>query len=159
MFKIDPPDINHFYSEFTKRMRYARYALKNSLLRSIYAALDMPGYSLFERALIDCKYAPNIFYVGWKKYTGRQNDKIPIKVFDDTAVVGVHVSIYDYKGDLIENDYALPVDYPIKWVYTVLTNNAAVNGCRLVVEATDWPENKTTKVIRIPFKKMGRRSF
>jgi hypothetical protein len=89
--------------------------------------------------------APNIVSVGWKQYTGQQNDKILVVVFDDSAVVNVQVTIYNRQDDLIENGYAMPTDQFRDWMYTLSLENRAIEGCRIVVEVLDCPCNKTTK--------------
>ena len=149
MLRIPAPHLPYYNSEIIRKARYVRNAMKDSFLRTFYSELDMPGYSLYERALIDCHFAPNIVSVGWKKYTGKPGDRIPIKVFDDCGLLSVYLSIFDAAGNLVESDYALPIKYEIKWVYTVLKENLAVKGCHIVVTAMDWPENKTVKTFRI----------
>lgn len=150
MYKVKAPQFRHTNYEFVRRMRYAKQAIRDPFFKILYRMLHKPGYSLFEIALLDSMMAPNIVAVGWKHYTGQQNDEIPIVVFDDTAVASVQITIYDRNGDLIETGYALPTDRFQDWVYTVLKENRAIEGCRIVVEAMDWPCNKTTKSYRIP---------
>lgn len=150
MNRIKAPKSKFHHPRFVDRMRYAKYAMTEEYLKDFYRALEKPGLTLFECALLDSLYEPVIIKVGWKKYTGQQYDEIPITVYDDSMVILVEVAIVDKNGFLIEDSYALPVYDMVKWVYTVEIENPAIDGCSIIVSAEDNPGNRVTQIFKLP---------
>lgn len=144
------PNVKFNDPDFLKRIRFAKLAEGDAVLSYFYSLLEIPGYSLFERAYMDTVIPPNIVSVGWKHYTGQLNDQIPILAFDDSAVITVYVTISNANDEVIEEGYALPTETGDYWYYNVAAENSAIEGCSITVEAMDMPENITAQTFRIP---------
>jgi hypothetical protein len=94
-------------------------------------------------AIADFLKAPRIEKINLSEYTGKKNDIIKIKAFDDFKVKAVTVKIENADGTLVEEGNA--VENGLYWIYTAKQNNADLSRDKITVRATDIPDNLTEK--------------
>lgn len=132
-------------SKFQEAVLYAKNALKDPITKEMYAleAQKEQGVSGYNVAVADLMNAPKIEEINFAEYTGKKGDKIKIKVTDDFKVEEVKVLIYNEDGTLVEEGTAK--EEGLYWVYTAKENNADLVGDKIVVRATDIPDNLSEK--------------
>ena len=138
------------HKKFAKATVYAKNALENPTLKKAYAeeAAKRPGVSAYIMAIADYLKAPVIDRIDTSVYTGVHNgEKIAIEVADASKVMTVKVKIVAANNSAIEEGAAALSEG--KWVYTTTAINATLSGSKVLVTATDRPNNVVTKEITL----------
>lgn len=138
------------HKKFAKATVYAKNALENPTLKKAYAqeAAKRPGVSAYIMAIADYLKAPVIDRIDTSAYTGAHNgEKIAIEVADASKVMTVKVKIVAANNSAIEEGAAALSEG--KWVYTTTAINATLSGSKILVTATDRPNNVVTKEITL----------
>lgn len=132
-------------SKFQEAVIYAKTALKDPITKEMYEleAKKEQGVSGYNVAVADLMNAPKIEEINLSNYTGKKGEIIKIKATDDFKVEAVSVAIYNGDGSLVEEGNA--VEEGLYWVYTAKENNTELAGDKIVVRATDIPDNLTEK--------------
>ncbi len=131
--------------KFQKAVIYAKAALQNPTTKQMYdkAAAKKKGVNSYNIAVADLMNAPKIEQIDLSAYAGQIGDVIKVKAYDDFAVKEVTIEIQNADGALVEKGNA--VDNGLEWVYTATVNNPNLLGDKIIVRATDNPNNLTIK--------------
>lgn len=132
---------------FQQAVLYAKLQMADPESKADYAAAAKQHgkgtpYSV---AVADFFNAPNITWVNVDEYHGRSGDKISIQVTDDFKVAGVSVEVLLANGSEVESGAAVWKDGNNTWEYTATTDNASLDGAKIIVKAHDVPGNETTR--------------
>lgn len=132
-------------SKFQEAVLYAKNVLKDPTTKEMYEleAKKEQGVSGYNVAVADLMNAPKIEEINLSEYKGKKGDKIKIKAFDDFKVEAVKVLIYNGDGSLVEEGNA--VEEGLYWIYKAKENNTELSGDKIVVRATDIPDNLAEK--------------
>ncbi|MDR1887285.1 MAG: hypothetical protein LBQ70_05150 [Prevotellaceae bacterium] len=130
---------------FQQAAIYAKAATaKSSESKEIYDAAAKKKKSIpYRVAVADFFNAPDIHHVDVSHYTGAPGDVIRIEVSDDTAVKSVKVTIINADGSLVEEGDAQVDVSGYVWKYTAVQTNDSLEGDKIVITASDFPENIT----------------
>lgn len=133
------------FNKFQRAVAYAKEALKNQDLKKLYDEVSARkrGITSYNIAVADFMNAPEIQSVNFSTYTGQTGDIIKIKAYDDFKVKTVTVEIQTAGGSVVEKGNA--VDNGLEWVYTTTATNTNLLGAKIIVRATDNPDNLTEK--------------
>ncbi|CEN39197.1 hypothetical protein [Capnocytophaga cynodegmi] len=137
------------HQKFQKAVIYAKGALQNPTTKQMYdeAAAKKEGLNSYNIAVADLMNAPKIEQIDLSAYTGQVGDLIKIKAYDDFAVKAVTVEIQNSEGTLVEKGNA--IDNGLEWIYTTTVNNPNLSGDKIIVRATDNPDNLTEKEVQL----------
>ena len=131
-------------AKFQEAIIYSKAVMQDPLQKEEYTkeakARNLKANNI---AVADFLKAPRIEEINLSEYTGKKNDIIKIKAFDDFKVKAVTVKIQNADGTLVEEGNA--VESGLYWIYTAKENNADLNGDKITVRATDNPDNLTEK--------------
>lgn len=135
--------------KFQQATIYAKAALQDASLKDQYAqqAARKKGVTAYNVAVADMLQAPKIEQIDLSGYTGQIGDTIRVRAYDDFKVASVTVHIYNADGSLVEEGNA--VENGLDWVYTATQMNADLSGDKIVVRATDIPNNLTESIKNI----------
>ncbi|MDO4228539.1 MAG: hypothetical protein Q4C98_01880 [Capnocytophaga sp.] len=135
--------------KFQQATIYAKTALQDASLKAEYTeqAQRKKGVTAYNVAVADMLQAPKIEQIDLSDYSGNIGDTIKVRAYDDFKVVSVTVHIYNADGSLVEEGNA--VNTGLDWVYTATATNADLSGDKIVVRATDTPNNQTESVKNI----------
>lgn len=143
----DTPKQKAHRLKFQEAVVYGKSSLANPVTKEMYkdkAEADRDkGLSAFTVAVADFLNAPEITEIDLSGYHGKTGDLIRIKVTDDFDVKAVTVRIENADGTVVEEGAAL--DAGTTWDYTTTKNNADMNGDKIIIRATDLPDNLTEK--------------
>ncbi len=133
------------HEKFQKAVLYAKGALQNAATKQMYdeATAKKQGVNSYNIAVADLMNAPKIEQIDLSAYTGQIGDTIKIKAYDDFAVKAVTVEIQNADGTSVERGNA--VNQGTEWVYTATAQNTNLSGDKIIILATDTPDNITTK--------------
>jgi hypothetical protein len=134
------------FAEYTK---YAKAAIKDPVIKAVYAKVTKPGQSAFNRAITDARKPPKIGKLKTDDYLGRPGDTIMVEASDDFKVAAVKVCIYDASGGLIEQGDAIVQINELDWLYVTTVANESFAGSTITATATNLPGNKTTFAITL----------
>ena len=131
-------------AKFQEAVIYSKAVMQDALQKEEYAKeAKEKGIQTNAVAIADFLKAPRIEEINLSEYTGKKNDIIKIKAFDDFKVKAVTVKIENADGTLVEEGNA--VESGLYWIYTAKQNNADLSGDKITVRATDIPDNLTEK--------------
>ncbi|MDO4703778.1 hypothetical protein [Tannerella sp.] len=125
-------------ARFQQAVLYGKSVLADPAQKALYESTGRRAYNV---AVADMLKAPKIDRIDLSNYGGQVGDTIRIRVYDDFKVKHVSVQIYNSDGTLLEEGEAIPQG--IDWVYTATTTNTELAGDKIVVRATDLPDNLT----------------
>ncbi len=128
---------------------YATTALKDPKIKEIYQSKAKPGQSAYNVAIRDFFHLPEISNVDVSGYNGKEGSVILMRVMDDVMVTAVLVSIYDGEGKVVEEGAAMVSDNGLDYVYTATKDNLGVKGGKVVIVATDLPDNKAETTVAL----------
>ena len=133
---------------FQEAVIYSKAALQDPARKAQYdkVAATKAGVGSYNVAIADLMHAPKIEEINLSSYHGNVGDRIVIRAIDDFKVVSVAVAIYNSDGTLVEQGNALNNNGPL-WVYTATVNNPNLSGDKIVVRATDLPDNLAEKEV------------
>lgn len=133
-------------SKFLEACAYAKLAKKDATLWEKYEAMGkakkQPARNF---AIKDYLCPPKLSVINTSAYKGAIGSKISIVTFDDFEIRSVAVKITKADDTLVESGNA--IEEGGEWVYTTTIANAAIEGCKVIVEARDLPGNITTKEV------------
>ncbi|EKB58260.1 hypothetical protein [Bergeyella zoohelcum] len=118
--------------------------MKEWILNSYHLKEGLNSYNI---AVADLMNAPKIEQIDLSAYTGQVGDLIKVKAYDDFAVKAVTVEIQNSEGTLVEKGNA--IDNGLEWIYTATVNNPNLSGYKIIVRATDNPNNLTEKEVQL----------
>lgn len=136
-------------TKFGRATAYARIAVKNPELKSMYQAVVKGGQRAFNLAMMDALHAPVVESILADSYHGQIGDPITIRATDDFKVVGVVVSIYNQAGNLVEQGNAVNQENNVYWLYNTGHENIELTGSKISAIATDLPGNSTSLSINV----------
>lgn len=128
---------------FAEAIIYAKAAMSIPETKLAYAAVTTVGITPFNVAMADKMRAPEIQEVNLDAYTGKPSDVIVVKATDDFKVTQVTVEIQHADGSLVEKGDAVFSETGLEWQYKAVSNNNAVQGCKVIARAMDLPGNVT----------------
>ncbi|MEO7990782.1 MAG: hypothetical protein ABI663_14635 [Chryseolinea sp.] len=130
---------------FKRAAAYAKAKMADPLAKAEYqqVALQKELGNVFAIAVKDFLKPPTIDAIKTDMYTGKVNDMIIIRAFDDFKVVSVKVSIILPNGTAHENGSATYDASTLVWKYTATKANATLAGTKISVIAIDMPANET----------------
>ena len=136
------------FEHFQQATIYAKAALQDPARKAQYeqTAARKEGVTSYNVAVADLIRAPKIEEINLSSYHGNVGDIIVVRAVDDFKVVSVAVAIYNSDGTLVEQGNALNNNGPL-WVYTATVNNPNLSGDKIVVRATDLPDNLAEKEV------------
>jgi hypothetical protein len=103
--------------------------------QTAYVRKDLSALSIFHAGLLP---PPQIERLDVSTYEGQADDIIQINTCDEFGVEGVHVSIRDDQGNLLESDYVLPnPDFTGHWVYFATVSIPSGTRITICVKAMD----------------------
>ncbi len=129
--------------KFQHAILYGKGIYSNPALKAQYQAKAGEGESAFNVAVADYLNAPDIDEIDVSNYTGQPGSTIQIQVTDDFMVTGVQVEIYNGEGELVEQGNAVQHANLSDWLFTATVANGSISGDKIVIKATDLPENLT----------------
>ncbi|MDY3315925.1 hypothetical protein PG593_08570 [Riemerella anatipestifer] len=129
--------------KFQMAVLYAKNSLQNPSDKQEYelAASKEAGLSGYNIAVADLLNAPKIEKIDLTNYKGKKGDTIKVVATDDFKVVSVSVEIQNSDGSLVEQGEA--VEQGLEWVYTATVDNPELSGDKIIIRATDKPDNLT----------------
>ncbi|MDO4225092.1 MAG: hypothetical protein Q4C75_04290 [Bergeyella zoohelcum] len=131
-------------AKFQEATIYTKSVMQNENLKTQYEEeAKNKGLKVNNIAIADFLKAPKIEEVDLSNYTGKRNDLIKIKAFDDFKVERVSVKIENADGSLVEEGNA--TQEGLYWIYKAKENNADLSGDKITVRAYDLPDNMTEK--------------
>ncbi|TXF79239.1 hypothetical protein [Chryseobacterium sp.] len=143
----DTPKQKAHKLKFQEAVVYGKSSLADPVTKELYrdrAEADPDkGLSAYTVAVADFLNAPEITEIDISDYNGKSGDMIRIKVTDDFDVKTVTVRIENADGTLVEEGAALEAG--ITWDYTATKNSTDLSGAKIIVRATDLPDNLTEK--------------
>ena len=114
---------------------HAKPPLPRDPWQTIYVRKDLSALSMFHAGLLP---PPQIELLDVSTYEGQAGDIIQIHTCDEFGVEGVHVSIRDEEGKLIEHDYVMEnPDYAGHWVYFATVSIPSGTRITISVKALD----------------------
>lgn len=128
---------------FQKAVRFANRMLANPDTRADYErGINGSKFTARHVAMSDYFNAPEIEAIHAERYRGAAGDQIIIEAYDDFRVVTVKVLIVDNTGKTVETGEAVndPEDTD-QWIYTAVSENTALAGSKITVQALDRPGN------------------
>lgn len=123
-------------ARFQQAVLYGKSVLADPAQKALYESTGRRAYNV---AVADMLKAPKIDRIDLSNYGGQVGDIIRIRVYDDFKVKQVSVQIYNSNGTLLEEGEAILEG--IDWVYTATAINTELAGDKIVVRATDLPDN------------------
>ena len=130
---------------FQRAILYGKAAVTDPAVKEEYQEKATDGKSAFNVAVADFFHAPDILEIDVSGYNGLADQMIRIKVVDDFKVKSVKLSILNEDGGLQEEGNAVKAANGQDWYYTATTTNAGVVGDKIIITATDNPDNLTTE--------------
>ena len=131
---------------FKQASIYAVAVTKDPAIKAIYQSKAKPGQTAYNVAIRDFFHDPEISEVNVTGYTGQAGDIISMRVTDDVIVVEVQVKIQNSDGSLLEEGAAVVGDNGLDYLYTATQNNKQVQGSKVIITASNLPDNKTESV-------------
>jgi hypothetical protein len=131
-------------TKFQQAVVFGKAITEDPDVKEIYGDSAGPGQSAYNVAIADFISAPDISEIDLDSYTGLPGSIIKINVTDNFLVTSVYVHIHNPDGTLVEEGNAIFDLNTFYWVYTATVSNTELNGDRIMVTATDFPENSTT---------------
>jgi hypothetical protein len=126
---------------FASCIAYAKKAIKNPEIKSLYQAAAKGGQTAFNVATSDALNPPTLNNILLDNYHGNPGESITILATDDFKVVSVSISIHLPTGELLEQGEAiLPAD-SAEWIYMTSKSNPTPAGSTITAVATDLPGN------------------
>jgi len=132
---------------FAGFIQYAKAAIKDPVIKAMYAAAAKRGRTAFNRAVTDAYHPPKIGKFTLDHYQGRPGDFLMVEATDDFKVVAVNISIHDPTGDLIEQGEAVIQLNEVDWLFVARVSNERWVGSRITATGTDMPGNKTSMTV------------
>ena len=132
-------------AKFQQAILYGKAVIKDPAQKAIYEATGKSAYNV---AVADLLNAPKIDNIDLTAYTGQAGDTIKVRVYDDFQVKAVSVHIYNADGTLLEEGYA--TEQGIDWLYTATATNSDLAGDKIIVRATDTPDNMSELMETLP---------
>ena len=135
---------------FKLAINYAKSALLDTTLKEYYEteAKKKQNVSAYNVAVADYLTSPIINNIDYSGYTGDvTNQKIIIELDNNTKVIKVSVKIIAKDKSTLEEGEATLLKG--KWQYTTTSVNATIQGTKIIVSATDRPNNTTKKEITL----------
>ena len=123
--------------KFQQAVIYGKSIINDPTKKEQYS---VEGKSAFNVAVADLLNAPKIQEINLSAYHGNIGDIIVIRAYDDFKIISLVVSILNDDGSLVEQGNALNNNGPI-WVYTATAKNDNLLGDKIIVRATDIPDN------------------
>lgn len=133
---------------FFRATRFAKNAVKDSILKLLYTAKSDSIRSPYNVAIADYFNPPVIDSVSTENYHGAVNDTILFKAYDDVEIKAVKVEIRKPDSSLIESGYA-EINEAGEFVYTATGPNPELAGSKITVKVTDNPGNETVQEITL----------
>ena len=137
-------------TKFGLATAYARKAVKDPAIKSLYQAFVKGGQRAFNIAMIDALNPPVVQSIAAENYSGLVGDSILIRAIDDFKVASVVVSIYNQKGDLVEKGNAVALENGENdWQYIATKSNKEFHGSVIDAVAIDLPGNSASLNIHV----------
>ena len=133
---------------FKLAINYAKSALLDTTLKEYYEAeaKKKQNVSAYNMALADYLKSPVINNIDHSGYTGgTTGEKIITEVEDNFKVIKVSVKIVTKDKSTLEEGEATLSNS--KWQYATTSLNATLQGTKIIISATDRPNNTTKKEI------------
>ena len=129
---------------FREAAVYGKMVMADPETKALYdEAAEAKGKPVFSLTIADFFNAPSVEEVDLSGYAGRVEDPIIIRAHDDFDVMGVHVTIADSSGQLVEEGEATePSADSGHWVYTATQPVPVGTTVRITVTAKDRPGGK-----------------
>ena len=129
---------------FQEASVYAKAQLQDPDIKAEYeASKDNRLMSAYAVAVADFLQAPDIQEIDLSDYNGDPGDTIRVRVTDDFRVDAVRVIITNGDGSQVEAGDAVQQQNAVDWVYTATTNNASLDGDKIIIQAFDVPGNRS----------------
>ncbi|MEI6754912.1 MAG: hypothetical protein WCK78_17330 [Paludibacter sp.] len=135
--------------KFQEAVLYAKAAVADPIKKAGYAQAASENQTPYNVAVADFFHAPDIKDVDLSKYTGKVGETITIRATDDFKVMEVSVAIYNADGTEVEHGLAVLSANGVDWIYTATTENASLDGDRIVIRASDLPGNVTEETTNL----------
>ena len=135
---------------FKLAINYAKSALLDTNLKEYYEAeaKKKQNVSAYNLAVADYLKPPTINNIDHSGYTGGiTGEKITIELDNNTKVTKVSVKIVSKDKSTLEEGEAILLKG--KWQYSTTSINANPQGTKIIVTATDRPNNTTKKEITL----------
>jgi hypothetical protein len=131
---------------FRRAAAYAKGKMLDPIAKADYAqiASRKESMSAFTVAVTDYLKSPVIDSLKTDGYTGKINDVIIAKVYDDFKIAAVKVTITLPTNVLLETGAATFDATTLEWKYVATKANATVPGTKVKVTGTDRPGNETS---------------
>ena len=129
-------------------INYAKSALLDTTLKEYYEAeaKKKQNVSAYNVAVADYLTSPIINNIDYSGYTGDvTNQKIIIELDNNTKVIKLSVKIVAKDKSTLEEGEATLSNG--KWKYATTSLNATLQGTKIIISATDRPNNTTKKEI------------
>lgn len=130
---------------FGKAVKYAKAAMKNQALRTMYEQRAEGGVTAFNLAFVDFYKPPVIDEINTSAYTGIAGSLIKVKATDDNLVTGVELTVIGSGGNVLETGAAM-LNADGEWEYATRFGNPDLADTQIKVVAKDHPGNMTEMV-------------
>ena len=131
--------------KFQQAVIYAKASLADASLKAAYAAEAEGAQTGYNIAIADFFHAPDISEVDFSAYAGQPGDKIKIRVSDNFMVKEVRVAIMNSDGTIADQGIAANDINGLDWIFTATEANPSLEGDKIIITATDNPDNKAVK--------------
>lgn len=128
--------------KFRDSCAYAREAIRDPVLRSIYEGVVRKGTSAYNMAMADAQVSPTLAALNARRYRGIPGNTIDVRAEDNICVANVIFTIYAPDGSVVESGEAIPYQHSWRWRYTVIKVNSLLKGSIIRVVAEDLPGNQ-----------------
>jgi hypothetical protein len=126
---------------FYNGVLYAKTVVADEAKKAVYQAKATGYQTAYNLAVSDFCKAPQITQCDTDAYTGQPGQLIRIRAADDFKVQSVSVEIKDGTNTVLEEGAAVLNDNGVDWMYTTQEENLQMLGTKLIVSATDLPQN------------------
>ena len=124
---------------FSGAVKYAKKALLDPVLRTIYDSKATNSVTAFNVAVADFLKMPLIVRIDATAYKGNIGDKIFVIADDNAKVNSLSVSICDENGTELESGLCQPDTLTTNWVYTASSLQAPPAGHTIRAIVHDLP--------------------
>ena len=132
--------------KFKRAVLYGKSVIANPATKALYAQSISGGQTAFNLAVADFLNAPIIEEIDVSNYTGKAGSVIRIKATDNFKVAGVSVSITDADGIQLEvGEAVIDKSDELYWQYIAVEDNNLLTGSKVIVIASDIPQNETVE--------------
>jgi hypothetical protein len=135
--------------EFRMAANYAKHAITNPQLLTLYQSLARNGQNAYSAALADFLTPPKVTTLDVSAYKGMLGGIIAVRAVDAYSVKEVNVSIKAADGSVLETGPAVLDSNGNFWCYTATKDANPVAGTIVTAIAKDNPGNSGTMSVTL----------